>query len=131
MASSAFACVALGPNNDPIWAPGTSLTGAQAVAQSVLTRLNLFLGEWWEDLNLGLPVFQQMVGQSAGQARLNAMRLSVQRVVQGVPYVTSATVEQVGFTSGALSFTVTVQTAFGSVTVVNAPGVNAALAGGS
>jgi hypothetical protein len=131
VASSAFAYLALGPNNDVIWDIGAQLTGANAVAQAILTRLNLFLGEWWENLNIGLPVFQQMIGQLGSQAGLNAMRLAVQQVVAGTPYVTSAVVTQAGFTSGKLSFTVSAQTAFGLVTVSNAPGVGAALVGGA
>lgn len=37
------------------------LKGREAVAQAVLTRLNLLQGEWWESLDDGLPLFQQIV----------------------------------------------------------------------
>jgi hypothetical protein len=33
-----------------------------AVAQAIKTRLLLFLGEWWEDLDDGLPLWQQILG---------------------------------------------------------------------
>ena len=46
MSSAAFAYLAVGLNHDPIWAAGNTLTGIEAVSQAILTRLNLFLGEW-------------------------------------------------------------------------------------
>jgi len=121
--------LALDAQNDPVFAPGTALTNGDAVAQIILTRLNLFMGEWWENLNLGLPVFQQMLGQLASQTGLAAMRLSVQQLVAGVPYVTAVTSVSTSFKGGALQFTVTAQTAFGPVTVTNAPGAYAAVGG--
>lgn len=32
-----------------------------AVVQAIITRLNLLLGEWWEDLDDGLPLFQKII----------------------------------------------------------------------
>lgn len=33
-----------------------------AVAQAILTRLRLYLEEWWEDQSEGLPYFQSIAG---------------------------------------------------------------------
>ena len=38
------------------------LTGVDAVAQAVYTRLKLYQGEWWEDIVDGLPMFQRILG---------------------------------------------------------------------
>lgn len=35
----------------------------EAVLQAVVTRLNLLLGEWWEDQDDGLPLFEEIIGQ--------------------------------------------------------------------
>lgn len=40
-----------------------SVSNPEAVAQAIQTRLLLFLGEWWENINDGLPMFQQILGQ--------------------------------------------------------------------
>ena len=114
---------------DPIFADDTSLTDLYAVNQAILTRLNLFLGEWWEDLTQGLPVFQTILGKLASSSGLAAMQLAVQQVIVGTPYVTSTSTPAVNFTDGALSITVTVQTAFGTTTVTstNTPGLSADL----
>lgn len=39
------------------------LTGAEAVRQAVITRLRLLLYEWWENLEDGLPLWQQIIAQ--------------------------------------------------------------------
>lgn len=38
------------------------LQGIDAVAQAISTRLKLFTNEWWEDLEDGLPVWTQIMG---------------------------------------------------------------------
>ena len=38
------------------------LTDREAVAQAILTRLRLLLGEWWEDTEDGLPLFEKILG---------------------------------------------------------------------
>lgn len=119
--------LALDAQNDPIFADGTSLTGVDAVAQAILTRLRLFYGEWWENLNIGLPVLQLMLGKLGSQRGLNAMALAIQNNVQGAPYVIGTVNASVGFTDGQLNYVVTAETIFGPVTVSNLPGQNASL----
>jgi hypothetical protein len=127
MASIAY--LQLDTQNDPLFADGTSLTNGAAVAQAVLTRLRLFLGEWWENLNLGLPVFQQMLGQLGSQRGLRAMQLAIQQNITGfTPYVTAVTNVEVGFINGQLSYTANVQTIYGPVTISNVPALGAVIA---
>ena len=39
------------------------LIDIEAVPQAIKTKLNLFQGEWWEDLSEGLPFYQDIAGQ--------------------------------------------------------------------
>lgn len=39
------------------------LVDIEAVPQAIKTKLNLFQGEWWEDLSEGLPFYQDIAGQ--------------------------------------------------------------------
>ncbi|MFT0547502.1 hypothetical protein ACMHYO_14365 [Allopusillimonas ginsengisoli] len=39
------------------------LTGREAIAQTVVTRLKLFLGEYFRDVTDGTPWFQQILGK--------------------------------------------------------------------
>lgn len=41
------------------------LSGLEAVAQTIKTRLLLLYGEWWEDQEDGLPLFQKILAGSA------------------------------------------------------------------
>jgi hypothetical protein len=41
-------------------------SGAHAVAQAIRTRLLLLLGEWWEDTEDGLPLYQKITGRPFG-----------------------------------------------------------------
>lgn len=40
--------------------------GKYAVSQAIKTRLNLLKGEWWESIDEGLPLFQNILGQTGG-----------------------------------------------------------------
>lgn len=112
----------LGANNDPVWGQGSSnfLSGAQAVAQAVQTRLQMFQGEWWESLLDGLPLWQKILGVSTTEAQVG---LLVQQRILGTPYVSGITNLSVEFASPARSFSIsaTVQTVFGQVSVDYAP----------
>jgi hypothetical protein len=128
MASPTISYIALDLSYDPIFDSQSSLVDTYAVAQAILTRLNLFYGEWWENLTLGLPVFQSMLGQLETQRSLQAMQLLVQQQIESLaPLVTAIVDLNASFNGGAFTFTCTVQTVFGQVTVSNVPGINASL----
>lgn len=111
---------------DPIFDPSASLTDLAAVTQAIGTRLRLFLGEWWADTTIGLPVFQSILGQLGSNQGLAAMQLTVQEAIAGVPYVTGVTDVAFGFQNGQLSIAYTAQTQFGQVSdVLVAPALSA------
>jgi hypothetical protein len=117
---------------DPVFDPGASLVDAYAVAQDVKTRLNMFMGEWWENLNLGLPMFQTILGQAATAKGLTAMQLAVQTVILGTQYVSGINSLSVQFNQDtlALSISASVTTVFGVAPLnLNVPGLQAALEG--
>ena len=127
---STISYLQLDSSNDPIFADGTSLTNAAAVNQAVLTRLNLFLGEWWENLNLGLPVFQVILGHLASPRGQAAMQLAIRQNIEGAPYVISVTKVETAFINGAFKFSASYTTAFGTSTIAsNLPALSAAIAG--
>jgi hypothetical protein len=131
MATPAMNYLALDPSYDPLFDVGTILSGTQAVAQAILTRLKLFQGEWWENLSLGLPMFQTILGQLASARGLQAMQLAVQQVILGTPNVTNITSMDVQFDDNTcrLQITAVVQTAFGEASVSTAPAEQSSIGG--
>lgn len=61
------------------------LSGTDAVRQAVLTRLRLLLYEWWEDLEDGLPLWQEIIAQRNIE---KAKKLIQERIVK-TPHVTA------------------------------------------
>jgi hypothetical protein len=75
---------------EPVYGQGQNdfVADIYAVAQAIQTRLNLWLGEWWADLNDGLPMLQGILGvMGAGQG--NYAELLIQERILGTPYVGS------------------------------------------
>lgn len=100
---------------DPIFEPNSNLADTYAVNQAILTRLRLFLGEWWENLSLGLPVFQSILGQLGSRQGLTAITLTIQQNIEGAPFVTGVVNVSASFADGGLAVTYTAQTQFGAV----------------
>lgn len=129
MSTATISYLALDADYDPIFDPTLAFTGTEAVAQDILTRLRLWYGEWWENLQLGLPVLQGILAQGASQQAQATMSLLIQTQIQQTPYVQKISNVSVQFEGGQFSFTCTVQTAFGLVTINNQLGGNAAIGG--
>lgn len=107
---------------DPLFDTTANLTDLDAVTQAINTRLRLFLGEWWENLAIGLPVFQSILGSLGSAQNLTANQLTIQRNIEGAPYVTAVPNVSLDFTDGQLAVQYTAQTQFGTVSsTVSAP----------
>ena len=113
---------ALDDNHDPVNGQGQSnfLVDLDAVAQAILTRLLLFRGEWWENLNEGLPLWQDILGRPANLAKLN---LVIQQRIAQTPYVVGVGNVQSAYdaTTRKFKFACTVQTTFGQLVITNEP----------
>lgn len=91
------------------------INNPQAVAQAILTRLKLWLGEWFIDTTDGTPYFTQVLGERYAKNPDAAIK----RRILGTPGVTSIVTYSSSFNGATRVFTVnaTVQTQF-SVTPV-------------
>jgi hypothetical protein len=109
-------------NGEPQWGQGQGnfLSGADAVAQLINTRLLLFLGEWFLNLQDGLPLWQTILGQAANVTVINA---AIQARILATPYVVSVTSVSGEFnqSTGQFSYSAQVSTVFGPVAVTNVP----------
>ena len=101
------------------------LQGIDAVAQAIKTSLQLYTGEWWEDLNDGLPLFTKIIGYGGSnknqinaiiQARILSIQLNGQSLVNSVSNVSN----NYDSVTRAYSFTGSAKSIYGYITVSNA-----------
>lgn len=57
---------------------GNFYGGNKAVAQAIKTKILLFYGEWWENLGLGIPMFQSIIGQT----NRNTVNIAAQSLIR-------------------------------------------------
>lgn len=49
------------------------LEGSEAVGQAIKTRILLLLGEWWENVREGFPLWQSVLGSSGSEEHLRSI----------------------------------------------------------
>lgn len=113
----------LDETNDPNFDLSAVLEDLEAVQQAILTRLLLFQGEWFENLDEGLPLFQKIVGYKNQQAAA----LAITARVIGTPFVSGVKDVSVSNTNRQLSYAATAQTVFGQAQVTATPGAAAVI----
>lgn len=117
------------PNNDPVMgATGrVFLSDINAVAQIIYTTLRLLMGEWWENLQIGFPLFQSLIGATASPQNQQGIELLIRQTIEGCPFVIQVIDFSFSTNTGTMAsfFSATVSTSFGTVVVTNAPGASA------
>lgn len=68
---------------------GDYYTDIDAVAQAIKTRLKLLYGEWWEDLTIGMPLFQGIIGKRGTPANINAAEMIINDTIRNTQGVTA------------------------------------------
>lgn len=132
MATATVQYLQLDANYDPIFDASSNLTDTAAVNQAIMTRLRLFLGEWWENLALGLPMFQSILGVLGSPQGLAAVQLLIQQNIAGTPFVTSVLDVSLSFVAGQVLVVYSAQTQFGAISGASlavAPALNSASIG--
>lgn len=91
--------------------------GTSAVAQAIDTSLKLLYGEWWEDTSAGLPLFEQILGQSGTPEDIRAADLLIQTCINQVPGVKNISDYTSSYKNRTYSASCTVKTVYGDATV--------------
>jgi hypothetical protein len=114
-AANVISYLKLDDEYDPIFLTSASLTNLAAVEQIIKTTILLFMGEWWEDLNTGTPMFQKIIGQRATPAGLQIMSQALSARISGVPYVSAVQSVEASFNpiTRKFNFSATADTSFG------------------
>jgi hypothetical protein len=90
-----------------------------AIAQAIKTKLALLKGEWWENLDEGLPLFQSILGAPGGQK--SSIDLLYQQRILSVPNVKNIEQVQSSLENRIYSFYCVINTTFGKLTLLNVP----------
>ena len=91
------------------------LSEAEAVAQSVLTRLRLWKGEWYLDTEEGTPYLPDILGKGTESSALSALHDRILET-EGVKDIVSID-GNVDEDSRHATFTITLDTIYGEVVV--------------
>ena len=51
--------------------------GKLAIAYAIKSKILLFYGEWWEDIGIGIPMFQSIIGQGRSEALKNSAQMLI------------------------------------------------------
>ncbi|WP_370821352.1 hypothetical protein [Acidaminococcus massiliensis] len=100
---------------------GTSnyIKGAEAVAQAIKSRLLLLYGEWWEDQEDGLPLWQKILGSSGRPENQQAVDLIIRDRISETEGVLAITAWTSSFENRNYVFQALVETKFGALSVSN------------
>jgi len=95
-------------------------TGREAVAQAIITRMRLLYGEWWENLDDGLPLFERILSVYGGEVARSAVDLLISERIQGTQNVRQMVRYESSFdpVTRNYSATCTVNTAFGEIYLI-------------
>ncbi|RKN74994.1 hypothetical protein [Paenibacillus ginsengarvi] len=88
-----------------------------AVAQAIRTNLLLLQGEWWEDTEKGLPLFQRILGQPGVPDSVRAADLLVQDVMLQTTGVIRIKNLQSSYKNRAYQFACEVDTVYGALSL--------------
>lgn len=97
------------------------LEGREAVGQAVKSRLLLLYGEWWEDLEDGLPLFERILASSGSDANKRAVDIIFARRIGDTTGVLNVSWYDSTFDRNkrAYSFSCRVDTVYGELYVSN------------
>ena len=65
------------------------IDGDEAIGQAIKTKILLFYQEWWEDLGLGIPMFQSFIGQTNLETVKNSLSMVIEERINEVQGVKS------------------------------------------
>jgi len=91
-------------------------TGPYALAQDAASAIKLFKGEYWYNLALGIPYFQEILGY---HPPVNLLKTQFQNAALTVPGVASAVVYFSSITNGQVSGQVQITDSAGNTGIAN------------
>ena len=95
------------------------VNGAEAVGQAIKSRLLLLYGEWWEDQEDGLPLWQKIMGTSGRPENQQAVDLIIRDRISETEGVLAIIAWTSSFENRNYVFRALVETKYGTLSVTN------------
>jgi hypothetical protein len=92
------------------------IVGTLAVSQAIKTNLLLLSGEWWESIDKGLPLFQNILGQPGAPENVQAADLLIKDVILKTTGVIRIKNFKSTYENRRYSLTLTAETQYGDAT---------------
>lgn len=101
---------ALSKKGDYVFGGGQNsyLTGDEAVAQAIKTKILLFYYEWWEDLGMGIPMFQSILGQTNPETVKTSLTELLEKRILEIDEVKELSDIQIQYDRSKMSFSITI-----------------------
>lgn len=116
----------LDENWDYVFGHGVNdyLTGAEAVAQAIKSRLLLLYREWWEDREDGLPLFEKILASSGREENITAVDIILKDRIANTKDVLAVLSFSSDFNrdSRVYQFSANVDTVYGTLYITNKEG---------
>ena len=111
----------LDENGDYLFGMGQqNLTyGNYAVAQAISTRLKQLKGEWWEDTEDGLPLFQDILGKTSAPENITIIDSLIKKRIIETKDVISIEEFSSTYEDRSYSYKCTVNTKYGTISISN------------
>ena len=101
----------------PVMVTGDGLTGAEAVAQLIRYRLNLFQREWWENPEIGNPVLEMLKNDRITEAAVSQVTNVISDYIRNTKDVVSLEEIRGELIGKQIQYSCRIMTAYGPTSI--------------
>ena len=86
------------------------ISGKKAIAYAIKSKILLFYGEWWEDIGIGIPMFQSIMGQGRSEALKNSAQMLISDRIKEIDGIGAINKIEINFVERTMNVKVSVTT---------------------
>lgn len=84
--------------------------GNLAIAYAIKSKILLFYGEWWEDIGIGIPMFQSIMGQGRSEALKNSAQMLISDRIKEIEEVAAINKVDITFVKRTMEVQISITT---------------------
>ena len=86
------------------------VAGNLAVAYAIKSKILLFYGEWWEDIGIGIPMFQSIICQGRSEALKNSAQMLISERIKEIEEVAAINKVNITFVKRTMEVQISITT---------------------